>query len=171
MFQLLPLHQELLDLHHHRNYKPCAGGGDDGGGDDNGNGDSKDDHYDEEEDMDLYYTDNTDIPNADDVTPSTPDQVERWNKALLKKRTSRKACKQWDVIRVVFDGLLQCYEQKCWYLRQHHLDTCNKARRNSQALSEFNKEGNMAPEEVNCYIVPCPTYQQPCNHPPNQSIL
>jgi hypothetical protein len=35
-------------------------------------------------------TDNTDIPKANDVTPPR-DQVERWNKALPKKRTERKA--------------------------------------------------------------------------------
>jgi hypothetical protein len=151
MVHLLPLHQELLELHRDRKYTVPVhrsggggGGGDDKGGDDDGNGDDDDDDN-------GYDSDQTDSP-PDDVNPPR-DEANKWEHALLKKKSQRKASKQWDIIRIVFDGLLHCYEQKCRYLREHHLDTRNKARRISQAISEH-KKGNITDEEVSCYMVP-----------------
>jgi hypothetical protein len=107
MVHLLPLHRELLELHRDCKYTVpvhCSGG--DGGGDEKGGDDDDDDGYD---------SDQTDSP-PDDVNPPI-DEADKWEHALLKKRTQRKASKQWDLIRIVFDGLLHCYEQKCHYLR------------------------------------------------------
>jgi hypothetical protein len=109
MFHLLPHHQELLDLHHDRKYSvPISAGGGGGGGDkgDDDDDDDYDDDDEEEDGVDPYDTDKT----VDDVTPPS-DQVEKWQQALLNKRTQRMASKQWDVIRIVFDGLLDCYEK------------------------------------------------------------
>jgi hypothetical protein len=52
--------------------------------------------------------------------------------------------------------------KKCRYLRQHHLDTRNKARRLSQVISE-QKKGNILPDEVSLLNVWCLIYLQPCN--------
>ena len=107
MFHLLPHHQELLDLHHDCKYSVPISAGGGGGGGDKGDNNGDDDYDDEEEDgADPYDTDKT----VDDVSPPS-DQVEKWEQALLNKRTQRMASKRWDVIRILFDGLLDCYEK------------------------------------------------------------
>ena len=155
MYHLMHHHQDLLELHADRKYKlpigKGAGGG--GGGDDKGSGDdggddsSVDDN--EEDDVDPYDTDKTD--KTYDVTPPDDEQAKKWEKALLKKRAARKTIKQWDVIRIVWDGLLHCYETQIRDLREYHLQTRNKARRITQAMAEL-KKGNINEEEV-CYIL------------------
>ena len=155
MYHLMPLHQELLELHIDRKYKPagvrgCGGGG---GGDDKGN-DSGEDDFDEDEDdeeEDPYGTDKTD-KDYDDVTPPNSDK-DKWEKALIKKRSQRKVCKQWDIIRIVWDGLLHCYEMQIRALREHHLRTRNKARKMTQVMAEMRK-GKISDEEVS-YMVVC----------------
>lgn len=155
MYHLMPLHQELLELHIDRKYKPagvrgCGGGG---GGDDKGD-DSGEDDFDEDEDdeeEDPYGTDKTD-KDYDDVTPPNSDK-DKWEKALIKKRSQRKVCKQWDIIRIVWDGLLHCYEMQIRALREHHLRTRNKARKMTQVMAEMRK-GKISDEEVS-YMVVC----------------
>jgi hypothetical protein len=149
MVHLLPLHQELSELHHDCKYTVPVhrSGGGGGGGYDKGGDDDDDD----DDDDNGYDSDQTDSP-PDNVNPPR-DEADKWEHALLKKWTQQKASKQWDLIRIGFDGLLHCYEQKCRYLCEHHLDTRNKARRISQAISEH-KKGNISDEEVSCYMVP-----------------
>jgi hypothetical protein len=97
------------------------------------------------------------------VTPPNSDK-EKWEKALLKKRSQRKACKQWDIIRIVWDGLLHCYEMQVSHLREHHLRTRNKARRITQAMAEL-KKGNISEEEVR-YMLDAFTCSTELTNPP-----
>jgi thiamine kinase-like enzyme len=52
---------------------------------------------------------------------------------------------------------------KCRHLREHHLKTCNKARRITQAMAEL-KKGNITQEEV-CLL------HFGCNYSSNQPIV
>ena len=163
----MPHHRELLDLHTDRQYKPPirqageAGVGGGGGGDDKGHDSDFSDFDDDEEGEDPYDTDKTDKDY--NVTPPNSDK-EKWEKSLLKKRSQRKACKQWDIIRIVWDGLLHCYEMQVSHLREHHLRTRNKARRITQAMAEL-KKGNILEEEVR-YMLDAFTCSTELTNPP-----
>lgn len=161
MTHLMPYHQDLLELHVDRQYKPPGtkrarkqgmggggGGGDDKGGDDDGDGS---DWEDDEDGVDPYGTDKTDDAH-DDVTPPNSDK-EKWARAVTKKRMQRQECKQWDVIRIVWDGLLHCYEMQISHLREHHLKNRNEAKKITQAMAEL-KKGKISNDEVrlHCWL-------------------